>query len=295
MGVIFESGFVPAVDVISHLLQESGDFLLLETGDKIILSETAGDQPLTHARIAHSNNWYSSGSITASSTANGFFASGPNNSLTYEKWKPSVATATWEIDIGSVSTVDYCAIAAHNMGTSGNTLQVQYFNGSIWVNAIPATAINDNMPIFCIFSKQDAQRWRISISGGAAPEIGVIRFGAAMQMPQAIYGGHSPLDYGRMTRSRSAYSMSGEFLGRSKQRGWLETSFDWTHLTRAWIDTHWKSFQKAAESEPFFIAWRPSDFSEVGYCQTERVPAPTSMSIRSYHSVNVAVTARAYD
>ena len=253
------------------------------------------DQPLANARIAHANTWYAGGTITASSTATDFFASAPDNSLTYERWKPTSATATWETDLGFAKAVDYCAIAAHDMGTSSISLHVQYWNGSAWVGVIPATAPADDMPVFCIFEPVTAQKWRISISGSFAPEIGVIRFGAAMQMPQAIYGGHSPLDYGRMTRSRSAYSMSGEFLGRSKQRGWLETSFDWTHLTRAWIDTYWKSFQKAAESEPFFIAWRPEDFSEVGYCQTERVPAPTSMSVRSYHSVNVAVTARGYD
>jgi hypothetical protein len=266
MGVIFEAGY----------------------------SLPGADQPLTNARIAHSGTWYA-GTPAASSTATGYFAASPNNSLTYELWKPSSVTATWELDLGSAVDVDYCCIAAHTMGTNGNSVQVQYYTGSAWADLTPVTAVSDDMPIMCIFSTENAQRFRISVTGGTAPTIGVIRFGEAMQMDAPIFGGHSPLDYGRITESRAAYSMSGAFLGRSKQRQWLATSFEWTHLNKTWVEANWSAFQKAGYTEPFFIAWRPDDFSEVGYCQTENVPAPQFMGVRAYMTVGLQVTALGYD
>jgi len=265
--------------------------VILESGYTV----PGGDEPLTHARIAHANNWITGGTITASSTATDFFADGPDNSLTYEKWQPSSVTATWENNFGSSQDYDYCLIAAHNMGTQGNSLQVQTYDSASWTDLIPTTAITDDMPILCIFTEQTDTRARIRITNGSAPTIGVIKFGKALQMQQPLYGGHSPLDMARQTIVRSNYSETGEFLGKSKQRTYCETEFAWSHLTASWVRTNWRPFQKAVETEPFGIAWRPDDFSEVGYCQTDSVPIPSNMGVRDYMSVSLSVRALGYD
>jgi hypothetical protein len=254
-----------------------------------------GDQPLTHARIAHANNWLSGGTATASSTASGFFANAPLNTLTYERWKPTSSSATWEYDHGSSAAVNYCAIAAHTMGTSGNILQIQYWSGSTWVGVISGTAVPDNSPIFAIFGLQTRQRWRIVISGGTAPDIGVIKFGRAMQMEQPIYGGHAPVTLSRQTILRSNYSETGEYLGRAKQRNYLSTSYSWTHLHADWVRTNWLPFQKAIEAEPFWIAWRPATFGDVGFAQVDEVPVPSNMGVKDFMSVDMTIRARGYD
>lgn len=254
-----------------------------------------GDQPLTHARIAHSGNWLAGGTATASTTATGYFADAPKSSLTYERWKPTTLAATWEYDHGSAATCDYCVIAAHNMGTNGNTLQIQYWNGTSWTGVIPSTAITDDMAVMAIFGQQTRQLWRIQISNGTAPEIGVVKFGLAMQMPRPIYGGHAPLDLSRQTVLRSNYSETGEFLGRTKQRVQMATGFSWQHMTAAWVRSNWRPFQKALEAEPFVIAWRPETFSEVALCQVDAVPVPQNMGIRDLMSVEMQVRALAHD
>lgn len=254
-----------------------------------------GDEPLTHARIAHASNWHAGGTITASTTDSDYFEDGPDESTTYEKWKPTALAATWETDLGSAKECDYCAIGAHTMGTNGNTLQIQYWNGSSWTGVIPSTVIADDMPIMAIFAPQTRQRWRIQVSNGTVPEIGVIRFGKAMQMPQMLYGGHTPLDLSRRTTMRTNRSVTGEILGRTKVRTALETRFDWEHLEPAWVRSDWKPFQKAAEEEPFFIAWRPGEFSEVGLCDTPQVPAPTNMGVLDLMQVSLSVTGYGYD
>lgn len=265
--------------------------VILQTG----YSLPSGDQPLTHARIAHDNNWLNGGTITASGTATGFFAGGPTNGLTYEKWKSDALPATWEYDHGSAAECDYCVIGAHTLGTNGNTLQIQYWNGSSWTGVIAATAITTNEPIMAIFAPQTWQRWRISITNGTAPTIGVIKFGSALQMERPLYGGHAPIPFARQTILRSTKSETGEFLGRSKQRTYLNTSYEWQNLTSDWVRANWPSFQRAIEESPFFIAWRPATFGDVALAQTEEIPIPINMGIRDLMIVGLSIRARGYE
>lgn len=253
------------------------------------------DQPLTHARIGHSGNWYS-GTPTASGTATGYFEDAPDVSLTYEKWKPDAIPATWENDLGSSVTVDYCAIAGHTLGTNGCTIKVQYWDGADWADLTPATAIADDMPIFCIFAPTAAQRFRVNITAGTAePEIAVIKFGQALQMTRALYGGHTPIALARQTILRSNQSETGENLGRTKQRVMYGSSLSWSNLDADWVRTNWPPLQRAIEAEAFFLAWRPITFSEVAYCQTDSIPAPSNMGVRNLMSVEMQVRALGYD
>jgi hypothetical protein len=252
-------------------------------------------QDFTRARIAHYNNWLNGGTVTASSTAASFFATAPTNGLTYEKWKPSSLPATWEYDHGSAANCDYCVIGAHTLGTNGNTLQVQYYDGATWVDLVPSSAITSDEPIMVLFTEQTRQRWRISISNGTAPTIGVIKFGKALQMQRPLYGGHTPVPFARQTILRSTKSETGEFLGRSKQRTYLNTSYEWQHLTSDWVRANWPSFQRAIEESPFFIAWRPATFGDVALAQTEEIPIPTNMGIRDLMSVGLSIRARGYE
>lgn len=254
-----------------------------------------GDQPLTHARIAHSNNWLSGGTVTASTTATDYFADGPDNSLTYEKWKPTSLAASWEYDHGTSAECDYCCIAAHTMGTNGNSLQVQYWNGSAWTGFITTTAITTDAPIMVIFEPQTAQRWRIRISSGTAPEIGVVKFGAALQMQRPLFGGHAPINTARQTVLRSNRSETGEYLGRTIQRTMAGTVYEWSHLTTTWVRNNWRDLQTAIEAEPFWIAWRPGDNDDVAYAQVDQAPIPQNMGVRDYMVVSMPIRSRGYD
>lgn len=254
----------------------------------------SGDQPLKHARIAHSRNWLEGGTATASSTATDFFADAPLNTLTYEFWKPTAVPATWEYDHGSAIECDYCAIAAHTLGSVQATVKAQYYNGSAWVDLCAGTAVNSDSPIFIIFEPVTAQRWRIYIEN-AVGQVACIKFGSALQMTQPIYGGHAPLDYGRNTVLRSNYSETGENLGRTKQRSYLSTSYTWTHIKADWVRSNWGNFQKAVEAEPFWIAWRPITFGEVGFCQTDETPGASNMGVKDYMQLELSVRARGYD
>jgi len=248
------------------------------------------DQPLTHARIAHSGNWVTGGTGSGSSTDSDFFEAGPENSLTYEKWKPTSSTSNWTYSGFSSTTIDYVCIGAHTLGTNGCSISVQEDATTV----ISTTAITDDSPIFCIFEPAAATSIRVNITGGI-PEIGVIKAGAALQMQRPIYGGHSPLDMARMTTMRSSQSSTGEWLGRTKLRTMFQTEFAWSNLTAQWIRDNWRDFQLAIETEPFFIAWRPDTFGEVGLCYTNEAPVPQNQGVRDLMAVSLAATGYGYD
>jgi hypothetical protein len=297
MTVIFSTGYTPYTPDSGFLLMETADRLLLETADKILLNfNTVADLPSTHARIAHSGNWHSGGVIDASSTAVGYFAAAPDNTLTYERWKPNTATTqTWAIDFGASVACDYCCIGAHTLGTNGWTLQVQYLEDTVWIDLIPDTAITDDSDIFVIFPLQAFGSWRIRITGGTAPEIGVIKFGRALQMERPIFGGHTPIMMARQTVMKMNESESGEYLGRSKFRTYLQSSFAWRNLTSAWIRENWPLLQRSIETEPFFIAWRPESYSEAAFGRAMASPAPTNSGQRDLMDVELSMRARGYD
>ena len=251
------------------------------------------DQPLSHARIGHSRNWLKGGTAVVSSTATDYVANGPLNSLTYERWKPTAVPATWEYQHTGAAPVDYCGIAAHSL--SGCTIQIEYWTGSAWAAVTPSTVVVDNSPIFCLFSPITAQRWRVNITAGPVPEIGVIKFGRALQMERPLYGGHAPLDLSRQVVFRANESETGETLGRTKIRQALISTYAWKNLTAAWVRTNWSVFQRAVEEEAFFIAWRPSSFGEVGYCQAVGVPIPQNSGTRDLMDVELQVKGFAYD
>jgi len=259
----------------------------------------SGDQPLTHARIAHSLNWLSGGTATANSTATGYYADAPTNTLTYERWKPatnpSAANIIWTYDHGSSEEVDYCAIAAHTLGTNGCSIAVQYWNGSTWVAITSATAVTSDEPLMVIFEPRTGTQFRFILTTGSAPEVGVVKFGSSMQMERPIYGGHAPIPMARQTILRSNYSETGEYLGRVKQRTYLATEYSWQNLTADWVRVNWPSFQLATEAEPFWIAWRPETFGDVGFCQLDQVPVPQNMGIRDLMSVSMSARARGYN
>ena len=255
-----------------------------------------GDEPLTHARILHANNWLSGGTVSASTTGSEYFADAPANSLTYEFWSPDTINAeTWEYDHGSSAECDVCCIAAHNLFTAGSSVDVEYYNGSSWVTLVSATP-TDNSPIMAIFAPITAQRWRIAVQGvSVAPVIGVIRFGKALQMPRPSAASHKPLVYGRNVEMRTNESETGEWLGRTIQRKNLKTSYGWSIIEDTWFEANWPATQQAFEAEPFFLAWRPGDDDSVGYCVVNESPAPSYSGRANYMGVTMNVTARAWE
>jgi len=255
-----------------------------------------GDEPLTHARMLHSRNWLAGGTVAASNTASGFFANAPLNSLTYERWQPNSLGATWTYDHGAAATCDALCIAAHTIGTSAASVEVLTSDDdSAYTSRIGPIEPTDNEAIWCFLPLTTARYWRVEITGVTRPELGVIKFGRALQFPQPMFSGHTRARFARQTVLRSNITETGEFVGRTVQRVQRPTSYSWAHLPRTWTETNWPTLQRAVEAEPFFLSWRPASYGDVGYFQTDQVPEAVTMGVRDYYEAAIDVRGYSHD
>lgn len=248
----------------------------------VIQSGLTPTRPLTHARIGHATITRT-GTLAASGEQAGFEADAALNQLTYEFWKADALPATWRIDAGSAVSVDYFGIAAHTMGTDGASVKPQWSdNDSAWndIAGISAHAPTDDGPILFLFAAESHRYWRIQVTGSTIPSIGVVYIGAALAMPRPIYAGHSPIDLSKTTVIRPLKSERGQFLGRSIVRSGFHADYPWQHLTPTFYRNEFKPFVVDALEFPFFLAWRPSTFTDsVGYVWTLQDIKPSNMGI----------------
>lgn len=258
------------------------------------LTTTEEERGFNAARIGYQQL---SGTITANSESVAYPATSVGNPLTYSYWRPVGLPASIEIDFGTVKAVDYFAIASHTLGTTGNSISIQKWDGSAWSNVYSAIAISDNGPIIAFFDEIQVSKVRLFIKAvGSAPLVGVIYTGKSLVMQRPIYGGHEPIALNRTTVYKNNASESGQWLGRSVRRGGAKTSFSWQNLTADWYRENFDPFVSAARFAPFFIAWRPFTFTnEVGYVWTNKDISPSNSGRRDFMSVSISVEGLAVD
>jgi hypothetical protein len=146
-------------------------------------------------------------------------------------------------------------------------------------------AADDDRPIMRLVEPTSATRFRLRLVGPSVPTIGVIRMGKALEMERPLYGGHTPISLARNTVIRPNISERGQWLGRSIIRSGASGSWNWTHLTAAWVRRYLQPFITAARTRPFFIAWRPEAFpAEAGYCWTTKDLSAANMGRRDFMS-----------
>ena len=248
-----------------------------------------GDYPLNHARILY-DNLATESNTTVSSQEAGFPASALANPATYEFWKPSALPAKITVDLGSAISVDCVAFGAHSFNFHPVNIDIEYsFDNSTWTAVSAGTVVAGTAaPVMVLFDKVDARYWRACISGTDAPQIGVFFLGKCLQMQRPFYGGHTPINYGRVTEYVGNMSEGGQILGTSIVRRGTQTSFAWQHLKRDWVDANFNPFIKSVRGgQPFFIAWNPLQHpQDVGYVFVGEDIRPSNMGIRNLMEVS---------
>lgn len=209
--------------------------------------------------------------VTASSEATDFDATNVQNGLTWNFWKPTTQNSYLDFAFGSSTTINYVGIAAHNMGTQGNTVLIQRANGTSpeTYTTIDSHTPTDDSVIMFLFDDVSNTDFRISITGGSVPSIGVVYMGDVMVSERPFYGGHTPITLSKKTVVRPQKSEGGQWLGRTKIREGAQTSITINNLSAAWVRSTFSDFIDSAIDYPFFFAWRPTSYpAEVAYCWT---------------------------
>lgn len=249
--------------------------------------------PLNHSRIGH-QTYTRTGTATASSAQTNFPADAPLNSMTYEYWRPTAIPATWTLDAGSSVSANYFGIGAHTL--SGCAISIQGSNDNVSYTTIDTLTPSDNSQIMFLFAPVSYRYWRLYISSGSIPSVGVIYVGTTLDMIRPYYAGVSPISLNKTTVIRPNRSEGGQWLGRTVIRQGSSMSAEFKNLDNAWVRNTFSQFIDDAVLYPFFFAWRPDNYPEdVGYVWVTDDIAPTNMGIRDLMQVSFSMQGLSFE
>lgn len=222
------------------------------------------------AYIGYENHADTATTITESDQMSDYPAENALDFLPVTCWKPG-ATGTVDLtfDFSGNVTADYYAIGAHNLGSQGATVALQYSTdgGSSWSNLGSAHTPADDRPIFQILTSQAEDDWRLLITNCTAQVyIGVFAFGRALQLPREIPPGDwAPAQYAGKNEINTNKSDRGSFLGRSVIARGITGTIKQLYIQPAWIRSNWPALAAHLDTKPFFYAWDPDNYpTEIG-------------------------------
>lgn len=192
------------------------------------------------------------------------------NGTTFDYALPTVSANEAALEIsGTNITLRALGIAAHNLGTLGASVRVQYSDngGSTWTDsgAGPDTPADDQA-ILWRFDEQTHDDWRLlifNVSSGQ-PAIGVLVAGVEIVMPRRIYQGYAPPVTPNQVTLQSNVSEGGHLLGSASVARGSSISAGFQHVPASFVrGATWRAFQSHFNTGGgFFWAWRPTKYDD---------------------------------
>lgn len=257
--------------------------IIVETGF------TGIDEPMTQPRIAA---FPITGTVTASTEAAGFEGVNANNALTWTYWKPTAVPATWQLAFTSTD-VSYCAIAAHNIGSVGATVQVQEYDGISAYTAVASHTPTDDSPIVFLFDARATDRIRIRVTNAIAT-IGVIWFGPILELPRKCqWIGSLPFNEAITSVYAQNVSDGGHVLETFATRKAGNCQMEVQNVGETWAAANIPALQSHMSGLPIFMADRPSLYpkSVVFGMQQSPLIAPRVQVLNAARTLNFNVIA----
>jgi hypothetical protein len=243
------------------------------------------------------DNLVTATNVVASSEAVGYPAINVANPITSPlvRWQASsTAAQTLSIAFLASTTVNYFAIARHNLGTAGAAITIEGStnSGVGWFTIVQATTLTDDAPTIFRFVTQALTNVRASIGvGSEAAEIAVVYTGLLLTLQRRIYVGHTPITFGRSQKVANGKSEGGDFLGRIILSEQTATNVDIQNLTASWYRSTLDPFIQASKDSPFFFAWRPGSYPlEVGFAWMTNDPQPTNQRSNGMMQIQLQMT-----
>jgi hypothetical protein len=219
---------------------------------------------------------------------------------TYDKWRAienGSGGATLQFDFGTATAIQFAALVAHNVGTLGAAVAVQYSSDALsWTSPITAVSPDDDTPIAWRFAVGTSSRyWRFlfsDIPSGEEIKAGIAFLGNEIIIPTRLYQGFAPVLTPTEVQLQSNVSIGGELLGSSVISRGSSLSADITLVPAEFIrSTDWLAFQRSfGEGKGFFFGWRPDKYpQDIHYCwRSGDVIRPSNTGPRDYMGINFA-------
>lgn len=215
------------------------------------------------------DNLAAKATVSATSTAAGYPAIATIDPATWSSWRPTVAGASAQYDMGSAVEVDCVGIAAHDAATSGVTLWIEVStNGTTWTQARPGYAPLTNEDLILPLQSQSFRYWRIRQAGGIC-NIGVVFIGKRLTFNRSPIDTYTPLHHARQYTKLFNDSIKGQFLGNRVMAAGAETDVDMGMFDRSWLEGNIRPFEyHYNQGGCFFYAGSPLKYPlDMGYCR----------------------------
>lgn len=223
---------------------------------------------------------------------------------TYDPWiatPTGVGITTLQMVFASAQSLNAVAIAAHNIGTIGATVRVQYStdSGANWTETEAGNiSPSDDQAILFYFDEVSADYWRIRVTnaGSNNVEIGVAYWGTVMTIPRRFYQGYTPPITPTNVMLQSNVSQGGNLLGAAVTRKGSSASATVQNVDPTFIrGTDFKGFMNHFNNgNGSFWAWRPTKYGDLFYCWRDgKTIAPTNSGPRDLMSFEMSM--RFYD
>lgn len=217
--------------------------------------------------------------ITVSNNEAYNYAASLKNWHTWDFCRFNSGSSSITFDCASQKTINYVAIAGHELFTkgattvifkgsndnfatsttlltlskSGNTISGSYKYNTI--TTISNTTVTNNPVIVAKLDSASYRYYRLEFNCTSACKMSVVSFGQRMDFEQGFYRGIAPPLLNQDVIVTNNKSESGIFLGRSIVRsGTKSNSISINNLSHDWIYNAWLSFKNHAEAYPFFYS-----------------------------------------
>ena len=178
----------------------------------------------------------------------------------YTLWSSSGANSyTLEADAGADVTADCIGLAGHNLFTVGARWKldgkVNGGGGYVAVVAYDTPASNETIAKF--FVQVSYRYWRITVdnNGGAnfIPQLGIFYIGNKIEIPRLPATPHDPDAI--EDHSNIVIGGQGHLLGVTNDYTVRKMSFNFPHITQAFMTATWLPFIASYRLSPFIFVW----------------------------------------
>lgn len=222
----------------------------------------------------------------SSQTADGFAANalGPQ---TFDYWTPTSGNGSISVTLGAAEACDCAAVVAHDLGTKGSTVHLEYRTGTAAWTALASATPTDDSTLLLIGPPVVADQWRLRVAGASPPSLGVVMIGRRQVWRVGVTGGYVALPKAKRVELLTSTSRGGQFLGNRIVREEASTDIGLSSADRDWVNGALEAFRiHYDEGKPFIWASDPGgDPDDVGYCWRagdELRPAYTEFGIAEF-------------
>lgn len=209
---------------------------------------------------------------------------------TTTRWFPADTDALeFTALVGSKAT--HVGFAAHNLGTTGNSVLVEYYDGASWLTLTTLSASDDQAKLIDVGTVV-ATGLRLTAQGSGI-NIGIVYIGEIFEFERSFYQGHTPIRFGDQNNRFVTSTNGGQYAGNQVRRRSKATSVSIRNLTPQFVRTKLEPFrQHYNNGGKFFFSWRPDTFpDEAVFARGDRVMSPTNTGPAAFMGVDFGLTA----